>query len=102
MILERVRAVKLCLEYEEKNREKLVKRELLVSLKGEFYFVKFILNPEEDDVEPSVILGRSFMRLAKGVADFGNGVITIHLKLDPFLDDSEETKKFEDDCGIYA
>ncbi|GKC87310.1 hypothetical protein Tco_1147959 [Tanacetum coccineum] len=52
-------AVKLCLEYEEKIRVKLVKRELLVSLKGEFYFVKFIVNPEEDDVEPNVILGRS-------------------------------------------
>ncbi|GJY40076.1 hypothetical protein Tco_0427346 [Tanacetum coccineum] len=50
--------VKLCLEYEEKNGEKLVKRELLVSLKREFYFVKFIVNPEEDDVKPSVILGR--------------------------------------------
>ncbi|GJS29765.1 hypothetical protein Tco_0490385 [Tanacetum coccineum] len=36
--------------------EKLVKRELLVSLKGESYFVKFIVNPEEEDVEPSVIL----------------------------------------------
>ncbi|GJS21735.1 hypothetical protein Tco_0450367 [Tanacetum coccineum] len=41
-------SVKLCLEYEEKNGENLVKKELLVSLKGEFYFVKFILNPEED------------------------------------------------------
>ncbi|GKA40080.1 retrovirus-related pol polyprotein from transposon TNT 1-94 [Tanacetum coccineum] len=90
-------AVKLCLEYEEKNREKLVKRELLVSLKGEFYFVKFIVNPEEDDVEPNVVLGRSFMRLAKGIADFGNGVITIHPELDPLLDNSEETEKFEDD-----
>ncbi|GJU97989.1 hypothetical protein Tco_1327260 [Tanacetum coccineum] len=89
--------VKLCLEYEEKNGEKLVKRELLVSLKGKFYFVKFIVNPEEDDVEPNVILGRSFMRLAKGIADFGNGVITIHPELDPFLDNSEDTKKFEDD-----
>ncbi|GJZ89192.1 retrotransposon ORF1 [Tanacetum coccineum] len=90
-------AVKLCLEYEEKNGEKLVKRELLVSLNGEFYFVKFIVNPEEDNVEPSVIFGRSFMRLAKGIANFGNGVITIHPELDPFLDNSEETKKFEED-----
>ncbi|GJT26453.1 hypothetical protein Tco_0906728 [Tanacetum coccineum] len=90
-------AVKLCLEYEEKNGEKLIKRELLVSLKGEFYFVKFIVNPEEDDVEPNVILGRSFMRLAKGIADFGNGVITIHPELDPFLDDSEDTEKFKDE-----
>ncbi|GJR72341.1 DNA-directed DNA polymerase [Tanacetum coccineum] len=70
--------VKLCLECKEKYREKLVKRELLVSLKGEFYFVKFIINPKEDDVEPSMILGRSFMRLTKGIADFGNGIITIH------------------------
>ncbi|GJR54911.1 hypothetical protein Tco_1405432 [Tanacetum coccineum] len=89
--------VKLYLEYEEKNREKLVKRELLVSLKGEFYFVKFIINPKEDDVEPSVILGRSFMRLTKGITDFGNGIITIHPELDRFLDNSEETEKFEDD-----
>ncbi|GJT71058.1 hypothetical protein Tco_1030344 [Tanacetum coccineum] len=89
--------LRVCLEYEEKNREKLVKRELLVSLKGEFYFVKFIVNPEEDDVEPSVIFGRSFMRLTTGIANFGNGIITIHLELDPFLDNSEETKKFKDD-----
>nr|GEW28210.1 integrase, catalytic region, zinc finger, CCHC-type, peptidase aspartic, catalytic [Tanacetum cinerariifolium] len=39
-----------------------------------------------------------FMRLAKGIADFGNGIITIHPELDPFLDNSKETKKFEDDC----
>ncbi|GJZ29643.1 hypothetical protein Tco_0574290 [Tanacetum coccineum] len=90
-------AVKLCLEYEEKNGEKLVKRELLVSLKGEFYFVKFIVNPEEDDVEPNLILSRLFMRIAKGIADFGNEVITIHPELNPFLDNSKETEKFEDD-----
>ncbi|GJY82974.1 hypothetical protein Tco_0496350 [Tanacetum coccineum] len=39
-------AVKLCLDYE------------------------FIINPEEDDFELGVILGRSFLRLAKGVIDF--------------------------------
>ncbi|GJS89084.1 hypothetical protein Tco_0771720 [Tanacetum coccineum] len=89
--------VKLCLEYKEKNKENLVKRELLVSLKVELYFVKFIINPKEDDVEPGVILGRSFMRLTKGIADFGNGIITIHPELDPFLDNSKETEKFEDD-----
>nr|GFA17564.1 hypothetical protein [Tanacetum cinerariifolium] len=36
----------------------VVKKELIVALKGEFYFVKFIINQEEDDVEPGVILGR--------------------------------------------
>ncbi|GKA93968.1 hypothetical protein Tco_0815954 [Tanacetum coccineum] len=37
------------------------------------------------------------MRLAKGIADFGNGVITIHPELDPFLENSKEIKKFKDD-----
>ncbi|GKD18731.1 hypothetical protein Tco_1207889, partial [Tanacetum coccineum] len=45
-------AVKLCLEYEVKNGEKVVKRELLVALRGELYFVKFIINLKEDDVDP--------------------------------------------------
>nr|GFB05723.1 hypothetical protein [Tanacetum cinerariifolium] len=53
-----------------KKGKKLVKSELIVALKGELYFVKFIINPEEDDFEPEVVLGRSFMRLDKGVVDF--------------------------------
>nr|GEZ43974.1 hypothetical protein [Tanacetum cinerariifolium] len=63
---------------------------------GEHYFTPF-LNLKDDDVEPSVIFGRSFMRLTKGIADFGKGIITIHPELDPFLDNSEETEKFKDD-----
>ncbi|GKC57048.1 hypothetical protein Tco_1084646 [Tanacetum coccineum] len=90
-------AVKLCLEHEVKDGEKVVKKELIVALRGEIYFVKFIINLEEDDIKPRVILGRSFMRLTKGIADFRNGVITIYPKLDPFLDKSEEIEKFEDD-----
>ncbi|GJS53593.1 hypothetical protein Tco_0626955, partial [Tanacetum coccineum] len=66
-------AVKLCLDYEVKKGEKLVKKVLIVVLKGELYFVKFIINSEEDDFKPGVILGRSFLRLAQGVVDFGNG-----------------------------
>ncbi|GJS52338.1 retrovirus-related pol polyprotein from transposon TNT 1-94 [Tanacetum coccineum] len=58
------------LDYEVKKGKKLVKKELIVALKGELYFVKFIINPEEDDFEPGVILGRSFLRLAQGVVDF--------------------------------
>nr|GEY20651.1 agenet-like domain, agenet domain [Tanacetum cinerariifolium] len=50
--------------------KKLVKKELIVALRGELYFVKFIINPMEDDSELGVILERSFMRLAKGVVDF--------------------------------
>ncbi|GKC57170.1 agenet domain-containing protein [Tanacetum coccineum] len=43
--------IKLCLDYEMKKGKKLVKKELIVALKGELYFVKFIINPEEDDFE---------------------------------------------------
>ncbi|GKB35940.1 hypothetical protein Tco_0880882 [Tanacetum coccineum] len=93
-------AVKLCLEHEVKNGDKMVKKELIVALRGEIYFVKFIINPEEDYIETRVILGRSFMRLTKGITYFGNGVITIYPKLDPFLDKYEETKKSKDDWEL--
>ncbi|GJW80425.1 hypothetical protein Tco_0144400 [Tanacetum coccineum] len=86
-------AVKLCLDYEVKKRQKLVKKELIVALKGELYFVKFIINPEEDDVDPGVILGRSFLRIAKGIVDFRNGVINVYPGPDPFEDDSEKMEK---------
>ncbi|GJR58043.1 DNA-directed DNA polymerase [Tanacetum coccineum] len=39
----------------------------------------------------------SFLRLAQGVVDFGNGVITIYPELDPFEDDSEKIGKSSDD-----
>nr|GEV80988.1 hypothetical protein [Tanacetum cinerariifolium] len=85
-----------CLEsYDE--RKKMVKKELIVALKGELYFVKFIINPEEDDSEPEVILGRSFLRLADAVVDFGNGVITIYPEPDPFENDSEKIGKSSND-----
>nr|GEY66128.1 hypothetical protein [Tanacetum cinerariifolium] len=91
-----VYAVKLYLDYEVKKRKKMVKKELIVDLKGELYFVKFIINPNENDFEPGVILGRSFLRLAYGVVDFGNGVITIYPEPDPFKDDSEKIGKSSD------
>nr|GEV20981.1 hypothetical protein [Tanacetum cinerariifolium] len=74
--------IKLYLDYEMKKGKKLVKKELIVALRGELYFMKFIINPEEDDFEPGVILGRSFMRLAKEVVDFGNG---FREELPPFV-----------------
>ncbi|GJR02097.1 hypothetical protein Tco_0525081 [Tanacetum coccineum] len=89
--------IKLCLDYKMKKGKKLVKKELIVALRGELYFVKFIINPKEDDFEPGVILGRSFLRLAKGVVDFGNGVTTIYPEPDPFEDDYEKTGKSSDD-----
>nr|GEZ95387.1 hypothetical protein [Tanacetum cinerariifolium] len=67
-------AVKLCLDYEVKKGKILVKKELIVALKGELYFMKFIINPEKYDFEPRVILGRSFLRLANGVVDFGEAL----------------------------
>ncbi|GKD97775.1 hypothetical protein Tco_1381672, partial [Tanacetum coccineum] len=48
-------AVKLCLEHEVKRGNKVVKKELIVVLRGKIYFMKFIINPKEDDVEPEVI-----------------------------------------------
>nr|GEX52666.1 hypothetical protein [Tanacetum cinerariifolium] len=62
--------------YDGEERKKLFKKELIIALKGELYFVKFILNPEKDDSEPEVILGRSFLRLAHGVVDFAGGHLT--------------------------
>ncbi|GJX95966.1 hypothetical protein Tco_0351764 [Tanacetum coccineum] len=48
--------VKLNLTYEVmKNGDKVVDRKLIVSLKGELYFIDFIVNSKEDDVEPCVI-----------------------------------------------
>nr|GEV90650.1 hypothetical protein [Tanacetum cinerariifolium] len=47
-------AVKLCLERDVKRGNKVVTKELIVAVRGEIYFVKFIINPEEDDVEPGM------------------------------------------------
>ncbi|GKA58738.1 hypothetical protein Tco_0758051 [Tanacetum coccineum] len=90
-------AVKLCLDYEVKKVNKGVKKELIVALKGELYFVKFIINPKEDDVEPGVIFGRSFMRLVNRIVDFDSGVITVYAEQEPFEDDSEKIEKSVDD-----
>ncbi|GJW44857.1 hypothetical protein Tco_0073656 [Tanacetum coccineum] len=93
-------AVKLCLDHEVRRGNKVVKKELIVALRGEIYFVKFIINPEEDYVEPGVVLKRSFMRLTKGIADFGNETITIYPELDPFLDSAGEEEKIGDDWDL--
>nr|GEV85869.1 reverse transcriptase domain-containing protein [Tanacetum cinerariifolium] len=41
--------------YDVRKGNKVVKKELIVALRGEIYFVKFFINPEEDDVENGVI-----------------------------------------------
>ncbi|GJZ78919.1 hypothetical protein Tco_0643756 [Tanacetum coccineum] len=68
-------AVKLCLEHEVKKGNKVVKKELIVALRSEIYFVKFIINPEEDDVEP------------------GARTVNIYPDIDPFLKETEEEGK---------
>ncbi|GJW11417.1 RNA-directed DNA polymerase, eukaryota, reverse transcriptase zinc-binding domain protein [Tanacetum coccineum] len=90
-------ALKLWLDCEERFGKKIIKKELIVALRGEIYFVKFIINPKQDDVDPCVIFGRSFMRLTKGIVDFGNETITIYPELDPFWEDSDESQKSVDD-----
>ncbi|GKD39391.1 hypothetical protein Tco_1259598, partial [Tanacetum coccineum] len=79
------------------QKKEVVKKEFIVALKGEIYFVKFIINPEEYDIEPAVVFGRSFTRLTKGIADFENEIITIYPDLDPFLDDSDKSDDSADD-----
>ncbi|GKB54301.1 hypothetical protein Tco_0905054 [Tanacetum coccineum] len=89
--------VKLCLEHEVKRGNKVVKKELIVALRGEIYFVKFIINPKEDDVEPGVILGRSFLRMTKKITNFRAGTVTIYPDIDRFLEETEEEEKINDD-----
>nr|GEZ17572.1 hypothetical protein [Tanacetum cinerariifolium] len=90
-------AINLCLEHEVKRGNKVVKKELIVALRGEIYLVKFIINPEEDDVEPWVIFGRSFLCMTMAITDFRVGTITIHPDIDPFLEETEEKEKSNDD-----
>nr|GEZ13687.1 hypothetical protein [Tanacetum cinerariifolium] len=66
--------IKLCLDYEVKKGNKVVKKELIVALRGELYFFKFIINPKEEDMDLEVILGRSFIRLVNGMVDFESGL----------------------------
>nr|GEW01449.1 hypothetical protein [Tanacetum cinerariifolium] len=85
--------VKLCLEHEVRRGNKVVKKELIVALRGKIYFVKIIISPEEDDIEPGVIFGRSFLRLTKAITDFEAGTITIYPDIDLFLEETKEEGK---------
>nr|GEW58507.1 hypothetical protein [Tanacetum cinerariifolium] len=80
----------------KKNKDNVIHKELIVALKGDIYFVKFIINHEEDDIEPGVVLGRSFLRLTKGIADFRNEIITIY----PYLDDDSDKANDSEDVRI--
>nr|GEZ86829.1 hypothetical protein [Tanacetum cinerariifolium] len=88
---------KLCLEHEVKRGNRIVKKEFIVILGGDIYFMKFIINPDDDDVEPGVIFGRSFLRMTKAITDFKAGTIIIYPEIDPFLEDTKEGEKSMDD-----
>ncbi|GKE82926.1 hypothetical protein Tco_1552926, partial [Tanacetum coccineum] len=90
-------AVNLCLEHEIKRGNKVVKKELIVALKGEIYFVKFIFNLEKVDVEPWVIFGRSFLHMTKAITNFGARTVNIYPDIIPFLEETEEERKSNDD-----
>ncbi|GKC81143.1 hypothetical protein Tco_1136860 [Tanacetum coccineum] len=65
------------------------------------FAVKLCLEHEEDDIEPGLVLGRSLLRLTKGIVNFGNGIITIYPDLDPFNDvDFDKTNDSEDDWEV--
>ncbi|GJV42397.1 hypothetical protein Tco_1420837 [Tanacetum coccineum] len=59
--------------------------------------MQFFINPEEDDVEPGMIFGRSFLRMTKEITDFGAETITIYPDIDPFLEKTKEEEKSNDD-----
>nr|GEX19931.1 hypothetical protein [Tanacetum cinerariifolium] len=44
-----------------------------------------------------VVLGRSFLRLTKGIAGFGNRIITVYPDLDPFLGNSDKSNDSKED-----
>ncbi|GJV82058.1 hypothetical protein Tco_1517928 [Tanacetum coccineum] len=92
-------AVKQCLEHEVKRGNKIVKKELIVALRGEIHFVKFIINPDEDDVEPGVIFGRSFLRMTKAITDFGAGTITIYPDID--LENGHNKKRAMENLNFF-
>ncbi|GKD43920.1 hypothetical protein Tco_1268565 [Tanacetum coccineum] len=79
-------------EDSDRKGKKLVKKELMVLLRGEIYFVQFIINPKEDEFEPGLIFGRSFLHSANAVVNVGEGTITIQPDFDPFLLSSDEEK----------
>nr|GEV08744.1 hypothetical protein [Tanacetum cinerariifolium] len=83
--------------YDVKKGNIVVKKELIVALRGEIYFVRFIINQEEDDVEPGMIFKRSFLRMTKAIIDFEARTITIYPDIDSFLEETKGEEKSNDD-----
>ncbi|GKE59924.1 DNA-directed DNA polymerase [Tanacetum coccineum] len=77
-------AIKLLLDYEEKNGEKIMKKELLVALNEELYFVKFIINPEQYDVKRD-----DWEAILEGI-DFGDIPQLDGIDVPPFFSDQHK------------
>nr|GEX00516.1 hypothetical protein [Tanacetum cinerariifolium] len=77
--------------------ENMISNEFVVKLCLEH---KFIINHEEDDVEPGVVFGRSFLHLTKEIADFRNETATIYPELNLLLVSSKEEGKISDDWDL--
>ncbi|GJV04639.1 putative reverse transcriptase domain-containing protein [Tanacetum coccineum] len=90
-------AVRLCMRFKDKKRRQGCKNKLPIVLKGEVYLVKFIINPMRDDIVPGIMLGRSFLKMKRGIVDFGKGIMTIYHDYDSFHDDTDNSHNSEDD-----
>ncbi|GJU68221.1 hypothetical protein Tco_1254480 [Tanacetum coccineum] len=68
-----------------------LEKELIVALRGEIYFVRFIINPEEDDVEHGVIPRRSFLHTEKEEKSMDDSDQLLDFNLDdvPLLGEEE-------------
>ncbi|GJZ42194.1 hypothetical protein Tco_0589080 [Tanacetum coccineum] len=97
-------AVKLCLEHEVKRETSgCYRRNSLLHSEVKFILWKFIINPEEDDVEPGVIFGRSFLTLNLWTMQL---LIWCHVELshipdiDPFLEEEHRKKEKKHNNGL--
>ncbi|GJY52833.1 reverse transcriptase domain-containing protein [Tanacetum coccineum] len=59
-------------------------------ISNDFVVKLFIINPEQDDVKPKVVFGRSFLKITKGIVDFRNRILTIYPDLITYNDDSDD------------
>nr|GEU50912.1 reverse transcriptase domain-containing protein [Tanacetum cinerariifolium] len=58
---------------------------------GEVYHVKFIVNPNDRDSTPGIVIGRLFLKTLRGIVNLEKGVMSIYPDLDPFHDNSYDS-----------
>ncbi|GJY08194.1 hypothetical protein Tco_0375248 [Tanacetum coccineum] len=83
--------------YQMKTEGKSESKKLLVIIKGYVYHVKFIVNPNEGDSTPGIVLGRSFLKTLRGIVDLGKGAMTIYPDPDPFHDNLDSSNYPKDE-----